>query len=218
MSVLQILRYSVIAGAAIGTAVAAGPDASFKRVFAINAESGIVAIEGTVISMFSPGDISIESSQRGDWELVSTQGGSVSVRIKGGVAKFVRPGIPLSRAHEFSLCDQLNQIDLKAADPTLTAALKAVRLKQVINLTETLLLAVYSNSGDGAPYDIRIALVREPRPLVYSVIATDTVTEDAGAFCGVQLGRNGVFVVQSDEPSASNDFRAAYVYQWTSAK
>ncbi len=207
----RVLLVIALSDIVVAKASMEGPE--LKLVVAIRAENGEFAATNTVVSVFSSGSIGLKENENGKWDYGQKQGNIVSVTLEG--QGWRSESKPLDEAAQFppALCDELNQIDLGEARPNLRLALPfGAKIKAINDLTADLSVLIYSHTATQARYVVRAALVRKTGRDRYSVVH-DRLVSEAGSFCGLQqIGRNGDFFVEVDEPAASSDYLGLYFY------
>jgi hypothetical protein len=121
--------------------------------------------------------------------------------------------IPLAAAHEFALCDPLNQIDISSTvDRRIISILpKNSKIKSVEVLSDRVTFAVYTEPASPTRYGVKVMMVETTTPKSAREIGSDTVPSD-GFYCGIQSLGGNLYAILLDEPSGSSDFTAAYVY------
>lgn len=190
-----------------------GTKLDLREVVGLSGEIGMAAIRGNMISMFSNKDIFIEDPNGGGPKLQKRDSGVVSLIIQDSRWTRAEKNLDISAASDPALCDPLNQIDISPTLGKLPLALpKSSKVKIVRELGDSA-IAVYSTSVENTyGYDVRIALLQLARDGNYVLIKQDTATE-YGRVCGLQTAGDSHFVVLADEPAASSDFLALYVYE-----
>jgi hypothetical protein len=183
-----------------------------RKLVGVAGENGVVALNGNKLSLFSPANIRIQDPTSPQWRLADTKSGAVSIRAHGAHWQELPTPLPVSAAYSFAFCDPLNQVNLRSTDVGVRSVLPAsARVKSIIRVSDDLNFVIYSASANTVTYDVRVGLVENKKTGGYSLLDDQTAT-DAGTFCGVQRGNEGIFFVFGDEPSGSSDFSAVYVY------
>lgn len=202
-----------LVGLVLATGAGAQPDKPrLQRIVKLSAEHGMVAFRSDTVSVFSPGTISLQDGRGGLVEYPDKKNNAVTVRIESGGWKRVAANLDLQSAFDPPLCDPLNQIDVGPQHSEVRAALPSgAKIKDVQMFDGGLLVVVFSTSLLAVEYDVRVALLRTTSPTTAEVLDMDTATE-WGNYCGMLVVAKKRFAVLADQPAASSDYLAVYVY------
>lgn len=189
------------------------PASHLAKVGAVAGEAGMFASLNRLITMHSDKSVRAQYGTTGKWQFIE-HSGPVSFELKGNSMVRSQDSVPLAVAHDFELCDALNQVDISSTtDKGLVSVLpKGARIKATESVSEKLTLVVYAATDNPVKYAVHLALVQNDEDHKFSKVADDTVSVD-GNYCGLQALVGGYRVILLDEPAGSSDFSAAYVYR-----
>jgi hypothetical protein len=182
------------------------------RIGAIAGESGVFASLNRLITMYSDGTIRAQFGVESKWQAIDHTG-SVSFEVKEVNLRRSQDNVPLAVAHEFDLCDPLNQIDLSTTvDKNLALLLpKGSRIKAVEDTGHGLTLVIFATNDERVRYETRLALIESGQGHTYSTVGKSTVST-VGNYCGMRSLGDEYRAILIDEPAGSSDFSAAYIY------
>jgi hypothetical protein len=176
----------------------------------IAAENGEFAILDELVTAYSAKNVRAGVGERSILKLVENDRGAVSYEIKKTGMRGVKNAVPLAMAHEFQLCDSLDQVSLPIEDGIRTLLPKGAKIKSTETLLDGRILLAYSQPGD-EHYKLALSLVEDIASNGYAVVGNGTIS-DYGDYCGMQRMTTDVRAFLVDEPSGSSDFSAAYFF------
>jgi hypothetical protein len=203
----------IIVAAGLSRAQVPAPN-SLVRVGDISAENGVFAMQDGLITAYTDQTISVESGPNSKRQFLDHHG-SASFEVKGESMRRVQNNIPLSFAHEFQLCDSVNQISRVVDKEILLVLAKDAKIKSTEDLSDDRILVVYTvpdNSDEAYDgYKIMVSLLKANPTQKYSIVGSDTVTK-YGSLCGTQALTQNLRAILVDEPAGSSDSSVVYVY------
>jgi hypothetical protein len=207
------LRQAMLVGALfVGVLSGQAPDVHLRSIGAVAGEHGLVAVRGNTVSMFSDGNIRTRDGAQSNWKLQAHVESGILAEVSDGGIKIRESELGLDSAFAPAACDPLNQIDLRSTQPELASALPAkAKIKKLLRINPDTTLVVFSPSSARSRYQVDVAVMRQSSTGSIRKVS-ETVVSTSGNFCGVLHLEKGTYVIFADEPSASSDFLAAYIY------
>ena len=108
------------------------------------------------------------------------------------------------------MCDLQNQVDLSSDNVDIKRSLPiGSKIKSIWEISPTVSAVVFSRSSRKVSYDLWIGIVDREKGKSLSALALG----DAGSYCGQTLMENSLWLVLTQEPSASSEYRTLHVYR-----
>lgn len=176
----------------------------------IAAENGEIAILNTLVTAYSSRNIRASAGKLVTFNIVGNDGRPVSYEIKTTGMQRVKDTVPAAVAHEFQLCDSLDQISMPIENGIRALLPKGAKIKSTEKLLDGRILLAYSEPSD-EHYRLVLSLVDGTADIGHTTVGEEIIS-GYGDYCGMQSITKDIRAVLVNEPSGSSDFSAAYFF------